>query len=338
MNPYPSLLNRYSCSLLFVMIILLGWGSVGLFNGNYLCIVPFLLGVLMFQGFKQPKEAMPRRVWLLTFLGQMTTVKVDKLTLLLDWIPAIKVIGYVEFTMKQVDKDITLAKPVRCQDGQYIIGSVSISVLPDEYDDPSGFVDTQNNWKTGGEKLRDFANVTGGDVTQIFPQLDDILTTWIQVIANDKRSEYMEKSSRELQETLLGYISGEKGAPHESGNSTLDDIRGFGIRIKKLQPVLRPQDKVIDSRVDIQVQNAKREAQTYGTETVNNQIAERLKLYREGVKDDKGNILKQPTPDKDIPSIAEIRAMVIQENLIHDGKVTQVINQGGLNIANVPSS
>ena len=87
------------------------------------------------------EEARPSKVWLITWLGQMTTTKVSGFTLLLDWIPKVDIIGYEEFELKLTDVDIELRKPIRCSDGKYVGGFVSVWVMPDSEDDPIGFRD-----------------------------------------------------------------------------------------------------------------------------------------------------------------------------------------------------
>ena len=103
----------------------------------------------------------------------------------------------------------------------------------------------------------------------------------------------------------------------------------------KLIPVLVAPPDVVKSRVDIQVQTAKREAETTDTETVNQQIISRYQLFSEGRKDANGKVLIPATPKDEIPTLSEIRMMIIQENLEHDNKLQQVINQGGLNVAQI---
>ena len=98
------------------MFVFLCVGGLLIYNGNFWTgVFPFMIGFLMFKGFKQP-EATPRRVWLLTFLGQKTDTIVDTLTLVLDWIP-VPLVGYVEFNMMQGDRDFPVQQPLKCTNG-----------------------------------------------------------------------------------------------------------------------------------------------------------------------------------------------------------------------------
>ena len=333
-NPYPGLLNPYSGTLLILMIVGIVGGGARIYNGNLWGLIPLILGMLLCIGFKWPEEAKPRRVWLITFFGQMTAVKTDGITLLLDWIPMMKIIGNVEFILLKKDIDINFKKPIRGSDGKYVEGFASVSIVPDELDDEPGLTDRYGDWKSGGEKLRDFGNT--GTLENVVEQLDDILTTQMEAYAraNGHTTEWLEEHGREISEELLPCITGLRGPPANVGNHELDDTRGFGIRFTKFQIVLRAPDKVIEARTNIQVTEETRKAELVNTETVNRQIVERLKLYRVGKIDENGIMVVEPTPTHLIPSLAEIRNMIFQENLEHDGKVSQVINQGGINMLN----
>jgi len=325
----PSLFNEYSGMLLMIMTACLIGGAILLYNADIWGAIPFMFGIMMLNGVKWPQEAKPTRVWLLTVFGQMTTTKIEGPTLVLDWIPKFNIIGYEEFVLKKVDRKIPLRKPVLCKDGVYVEGEISAAFLPDSEDDPPGHKDKRGEWKSGGEKLRDYANAD--DVEDIIDQLDDILTVWVQNFGNKWTSTDMEVKSQEMSAELLQCVTGTKGFAGEAGNSDIDDTRGLGIRFTKFQVILKAPQKVIDARVDIQVQGAKRMAEVVNTHTVNLQIAERAKMYTEGVRDQNGKQVLPPSPTM-CPPVAKLRDMVFQENLEHDGKVSQVINQGGINV------
>jgi hypothetical protein len=329
----PGLFNKFSGTLLVVLLGSLLFGSVGLYEGNFWYILPFLLGVAMCRGFAWPKKARPSKVWLITFFGKMTTIKVSGFTLLLNWIPKVDIIGYEEFELKQTDVDVKLKKPIRCKNAEYILGFVSVFVMADAEDDPPGFKDQDGNWKSGGQKLIEFGNISPtGDLKEIMDGLDDMITNWVQDIANGKTSEEMETGSKEINDELLKYASGIKSLETKSGNNSLGNIRRLGIRFTKLIPVLVAPEAVVTSRVDIQVQTAKRQAEKTDTETVNQQIMERYRLYKYGFGNPGSREYVEPTSADKMPTLMQIRDQILTENLEHDGNLKGVINPRGINI------
>jgi len=331
LNPLPGLINPYSGTLLTIMVAGLYLGATWLFNGNFWGLIPLLIGILISTGFRFPEEASPSKVWLLTFFGWITTTKVTGLTLLLDF-KKVHIISKVEVELKQTDLNIELTKSILCSDRAYIEGTVSISYMPDDKDDGIGFVDNDGIWKSGGEKLREYINANMKDEKAVKSQLDDILTAWVQLFANTHTSHELETRQQEYGDVILEDIIGTRRVPTTTGNNSLDNARGLGLRLKKFKLIIKPPATIITARNDVQIQEAKRRAELVTTETINKQIAERLKLYFEGYRDPVSGILVVPPTDPArIPSLDVIRAQIIQENLEHDGKLTQVMNQGGLN-------
>lgn len=317
------LFNRYSLTLLIIMGMLLICGGMWLYSGNLIGLAPLIMGGLMFQGFRTPDPS-PRRVWLITFFGQKTKTKVENLVLLLDWLP-IRIIGIVEFLMVKVDHDFPLKKPIRCSDGAYVYGFVSVSMLPDEKDDPP----TAIQWKSGGEKLQDFDNA--GQMDGVKKQLDDILTAWIQEFGDKHDSEWMERNGLQIANELRPRVEGLQGTDN-GNNSALDDTRGLGVTFTKFQIILNPSDKIIDARNDLKVEEAQQKAELFETQTVNKQINERMAIYARPIKDADGTVLVPAEPP---PTRTEARNMVFQERLEKDGKVQLIINDKGINLVNV---
>ena len=305
-----------------IMLALITFGGLCLWDGHFLGLIPFVAGGLMLQGFREP-ESSPSRVWIITFLGKKTDCLSRSTTMLLDWLP-LKIVSYVELLLEKIDHDFLLKKPVFCKkDGGYIYGFVSVSMEPDCDDDPDSVPLDQR--KSGAEKLSDFNNA--GEMKGIKTQLDDILTSWIEQIANEDGNEkttvWMETNGNEISEILLRRISGQEGIPGH-GNSHLDDVRGLGVKFTKLQAVLSTDKDVIRARNDKLVEKAQRSAEKFDTETINGQVRLRAKLY---TKD-------EPDPTKR-PSLADIRKEIFDERLAKQGKFQKTVNQGGINVANV---
>ena len=307
------------------MGVLMVGGGVILFNGNMWGLVPFIIGGLMTLGFKGPKSttASPvKKVWLLTFLGRQTTTIVRGLTLVMDW--PFEIVGYIEIDLKKVDHDFKMSKPILCMvDMAYVNGIVSVSMVPDDKDDT-----VSSGRKSGGEKLQDFLNIGGieGGKTQ----LDDILTASVQEVANECDTIWMETNVDELSKEILGKIK--KGRLPSSNNegdegNDIDDTIGFGLKFPKFQVILKPVDKVIDARNDSLIESAQREAELADTETVNQRVEARLKLYYpKGIKGNRSQKVKQA------------RDEVFEELSLKEGKYTRIANRGGVNVVNTGRS
>jgi len=302
--------NKYSKSLLIVMIILLALGGWMLFSKvSFWGLVPFIAGFSIMQGFKGPVSKPNRKIWMLTFFGKQTTTIVESFSLILDWLP-FDVIGYNEIDMKKVNKDFELKKPILCSDKAYVICTISVSMMPDDKDDP---LETLNG-KTRGEKLRDFLNI--GKMDGIIEQLDQLIPAGVQrfAIAKRKTSEEMEVSNEEIAKDLLDRLTG-KQTPDTDISDELDDTRGFGIRFTKFQPVIQPPPKVVEARNDRMVELAQREAEMEDIMTTDKLTKERMKT------------------DTKL-SAKEARDQVFDEKALKAGAYKKVVNVGGLNVTN----
>ena len=341
-NPYPSALNPYNGTLILITLFCIVKGLQGLLAGNFWFVFLFAFGVLtVIKGVKQPPSDGSRKVWLVTCLGQMTTTRVEKMTLFLDWIPLLPIIGHVEIDMKKENVDFPMAKPVICKDGKYVEVLISTTMVEDDLDDKVIFRNGEKVGKNAGEKAKEFINA--GRFDGIKKALPDMFTALVQYIGTKYTSVEMEKIQLKITEMLLNLVSGKEGTTEEERefrgrNSSLDDTRGFGIRFTKFVVIVRPPAKVIEARNELQVSEAKRQVDVVVTDTVNEQIARRYDLYVNGKKDKDGKVIIPATPHHKIPSLAEIRNMVLQEKLAADGKVSQVINEGGINMTGLPGS
>ncbi|MDE2037967.1 MAG: hypothetical protein KGI69_01945 [Patescibacteria group bacterium] len=330
LNPWPSMLNPYSGTLLAIVIGGIGWGGYSLYHLEWWGLFPLMAGIIMLRGIKWPKEEEPTRVWLITFFGQMTATKVSSVTLLFDWIPGLRIIGYREIVLEKIDHDFNMQKPIRTVDDVYFPNVIfNTSIIPDANDDLPGTPD----WKSGGQKLRDFANV--GRMPGVIKQLDGILTTWVQRIANGMTGDQLERGGPEIANTLFPLIIGRKGANGEIRNSELDDTRGTGIAFRKFQVIPIPPPELVKARTEVMVRLAKRRSEVINTETLNQQIALRADLYWNGVRDAHGNIIVPADQTGPKPTVTDLRNQSFQENLEEDGKVEQVITGQGINVTQV---
>src|SRR3989344_3614542 len=242
--------NPYSLALLIIMGILLILGSLLAINHNLWGLIPFALGVVIAFGFAQT-EPSPRKIGIITVFGEKKPWKVEGLTLLLRFGP-IKIVDMVLIPMRQEDFDFKGLENIRCNDGIIISGKGSISVKPDEDDDPPGTPDG----KTGAQKLIDYDDA--GQMKGTEPLLDDMVRSWVQHIANSPDpthdSIWMATHSIEIGNDICERISG-KDVPGLD-NPDLDDARGLGLKIKKIQMnlhrppnVVKADEEIIESRV-----------------------------------------------------------------------------------------
>jgi hypothetical protein len=329
--------NIYSQTLLLIAYILLILGGVATYNGYYIGGIPILLGCLLLTGWAMPEED-PAHVFVITFAGRKTSKISRRIALLLKFGKKNAIVGAVPIKIVLVNEDIKLKKQVKCQDeGGYIEGHYSLGWIPDDTDDPRG----TPRRKTAGQKLSNFNDVGGAEA--IKGHLDDILNVWTQEYANNHTSLQMETQTEQIVTDLLPRINGLIGTGVDprtgrtlgqitgrrplGGNPETDDARGLGIRIEKFQPVLRPPQSVIDARIRIAKEVEERKARIKDTETINMQMAMRSRLYREGQKDEDGNVIAQPDPRP--KTLAQVREEIVQDRAQDDGKLTVVINKGG---------
>lgn len=299
----------------------------------------------MATGFSYP-TASPKKVWLLTVFGQKTDIRTYGLTLLLP-----PLVDKVEIPLLKVDHDFKLTKPVVCtikgcssktakgrQIEGYVDGVISVSMVADDKDDPTTVLSTE--WKSGGQKLRDFDNV--GGMNGVKSQLDDILTTWIQHIADHNSVDmlWMETHGLEIGNIILQYLVGlkagelKKSLPPVPRNikkirritSNMTNARGLGVKFTKFEVNLKPSDsKVIDARNRYAVEEAQRTSELLNTETMNENIRRRAGLSIPGWKS--GDPIDL-TPDQ----IEKIRAGIVQEILVDNDKATLIMNKDGITL------
>lgn len=239
------MINRYSWPILVLMTGLIGLGGLMGIFGNLWGIIPFILGLLILNGFRILKES-PRQVGLLSFLGVKTDIKVEGLIFTFTpfgW----KILDVVIFEMRKEDMPFAIDR-VTCNDGGVVTGTVSMSISPDD---------------STGDDLKDFDDI--GQKEGVKRQLDDILEVGVQKIADGNTSQYMTTKGVEMGKTLRNMIEGKSGNDSDDN----DDKRKLGIKIYKLQIKLFKTKEVIEA-----------EQQTLVTDSINQRIEKRLKFYK----------------------------------------------------------
>lgn len=330
-TPFDGLLNPYSGGLLLLMITSLALGGLALFNGwlmwGLLILIP---GGLIASGFRilSPGEGdQPRQVGLITVLGQRTQYKVEGLTLACDQL-GFNLVGITIIRIKKFEKAFPI-KSVRCFDNIRLEGLVSLSVVPDEKDDDERVPKADR--QTGADKLWDWFDI--GSEEGYFNQVNDILVVGLQEIVGgddlegterqeDRTYKWAETHPTAIQYKLLKRIKAHRPT---GDNDELDDTRGLGGKIKKIQVTLTPiNKKVVEADEDRVIEELQQVSELKETETINKQVLARFKLYTDGGLSD--------------VSMKACRDEIMFERLAKDKKVTIV--QGGqlVNLSSVDST
>lgn len=309
--------NRYSGSLYVIFSGLILWGAWNISKGTMWGLVPFIIGgTLMGMGIKGPKTdtASPiEKRWLMTYKGKQTDVEVDKITLVMDW-PG-DIVSFIEIKLEKVDYDFKLKKKIKCTDGNYVDGILSTTMMADDRADPAG----TPNGKTGGQKLQDFVNM--GGIEGAKRQIDDTFTGWLEWFGKyHYSSEDMETKSNEISRELLAKMKTGRDPSHNTDND-IDDIVGLGLRFFKFQLVLTVDGKIVDARIAQTTEREQRKGELEETETVNEQVAKRIELYRKN-----GEKI----------TVTQARKQIFDERLERAGKYTKAVNEGGMNVQNLP--
>ncbi len=277
--------NPYSMFLFIVMTVSLTIGGFLAYNQNLWGLIPMAMAVLMTSGFRT-LSASPREIGLIVFLGKKTTWVVEGITLLFNpfgW----KIVDVVILGMRKEDKNFDV-KEITCNDKGVVTGSVSISFTPDE---------------RSGEALKLYDDA--GQAAGIVQQIDDILVAGCQYVANQYNANQMAANSDEINKKLFDFVRG-----RTSGDTNdLDDFRGLGIVVNKLQIKFRKTKEVIGA-----------DQKSLETDIMNGRIEKRIKFYSDNSQ----------TP----PSIEEIRKQLIEEDMNADGRVQEI--RGG-NLVNFTS-
>ncbi len=361
-NPYPDLINPANGTLFLIMLGCMIYGGMKLYLHDKTGWACLIVGFLMLLGVDSPPTEGTKRVWLVTAFGQMTTIRVYRTSLFFNW-KKLNIIGYTEIDLKKFDKDFKLKKPVLCkasikkkrdgtmekEDSIYIDDEKSIisaGIFADDTDDDP-FIPGWDKTRIpllGGEKLKMYVNA--GSDKGILEHLDDVITGTLESLGKLRTCQWMEKNGQQVALMMLPLLMGaihskiKNMDPAHVGSkkiknknlSAIDDAQGLGIAFTKFNPILLPAKNIVEARNKVQVNKDERRGQRVVTETINQQIEDRYALYRYGTD----TILA--TPLDEIPPLAEIRKMILEENLMAEGKVTQVNNPRGMNLVQTPQT
>lgn len=290
MKKNSGLMNRYSLAILFLMVLLVGFGIVLTYAGSkWYGLFLIFVGLSFCLGFEELK-ASPLEIGIITVLGTKRPVLVKGLTLLCDWLP-ISIVGVVKVPAVVVDTDFEEPFTTRCIDGATIKVKVSINYKPDTCDDAYGVSDP----KTAGEKLIIYDEIGQKDGA------DDLLREMAENIVGEvaKRKGYvwMLSNKAAIDTYLKMYLEGQTLPIIEverelvTKNTIIPDdkllltavgnIRSMGIKIVSIQTQPTADDEIVKADNDrvlekIQKDTDVEDINTHIT-TINNLIAADIK-------------------------------------------------------------
>lgn len=293
--------NTFSFGILMIIDLLIFIGSVMVYRGDLLGTVPILVAGMFMLGFKVIQGANPRKVGIVTFFGSRTSQTAEGLTLLCNW--PVDIVGISEYSTQLEDLDFPIEN-IRSSDGVRLGGIVSLGIVPDEktmdkFDDAKGFVGIKK-------------------------QLDEIILSWLQQLANDKDHnwKWFEANTIVIQKMLTDHLNGIGVTDDDS----LVNAKELGFKIKKLSVKLKPlSSRVIEADEDVVVEQLERMAEIEDTKTVNEQAHIRFEMYEEWQKSHPGKI----------PTLAQCRDEILRERLVKKGKVEAIESGKGSKTFNV---
>lgn len=324
--------DKYSKSLLAIMSSLIISGLFILTSGYF--IFGFILlapGVMMISGIKTPKSP-PKTIFLITFFGKPTESISEGLTLTLtnDWFD---VVGTIEVPVELKDEKIIVPEEIRCHDDVPVGGSVTIGFIVNLED---GAPRNSGGPRTRGQKV--LAYVKSGQAKGVMDIIRGAVIMVIKEIARDNNSKWMETMSDEIGKKIIEKL--EEGIPN--GGEGIVTAFDLGINVAKLTPAITAPQKVRDARSDIAVEEAQRASQLADTETMNQRVLLRMSKTYSEIKLDADRKFIGDIPEKlrgeDFHVVfARVRAQLIEEQALNDGKYQFIGNKGGINVVNTTS-
>lgn len=330
--------DKYSKSLLAIMSSLIFFGLQILISGYFIFgTILLVLGMMMISGIKTPKSP-PKTIFLITFFGKPTESISEGLTMTLtnDWFD---VVGTIEVPVELKEETVNVPEEIRCNNSVPVGGTVSIGFIVDIKDDGSD----KANPKTRGQKVNAF--VRNGQVKGVMETIKGSVIQAIKEIAKGNDPEYMETQSKQIGENIRTDL--ERGVPRVNGATStaqedLITLSDFGVDVIKIAVSINAPEKVRKARAEIAVEEAQRASQLADTKTMNQRVLLRMSETYNEIKLDADRKLIGDIPKKlrgeDFHIVfARVRAQLIEEQALNDGKLQIIGNKGGINVVNTTS-
>lgn len=328
-------MNPINIGVITTMLAFLFAGYVNLIRGNYIYGALFIFVGLCMNFFwrtvsssssstyKISKESADETPWVLVvkILGRPKPYVVEHASLFLP-----PLVWFNKVPLMMVDHDFTLKKSFRTADGLLVspTSQISVGVVADCADDPPDMVGA----KTKGEKMLDYVfAIKSQDDIESF--LDDTIIAWAEYVARHHSMRYLITHGNELSESLRSYIMGMQGYDPDT-NSHIDDIRGLGLTISKINVRFDPPASWVKATEDRVKEIVESNADLNDTDTFLEQV-KRLLVF-DGYMNEDGDWIRGRKSPK---IISEYNRRVMELRLAKSGKLSGVYNRGGLTVASL---
>lgn len=316
----------YSRTLVWVSAVFIFIGVYTLMYGHlFFGIIPFVIGVTMLAGIKTPSSKDEKKnIFLMTFFGNPTTSISEGLTMVLNlnWFD---IVGVIEIEVVNFEETVEVPQEIRCSDDVTIGGKVTIGFIVDLKDD---------NERTAGERV--LAYIKAGQKKGVMEIIKGSVIQSLKVIAARRNSKYMETNPDGIIKDVMKIL--EKGVPRHTDSEDSITLSDLGVDVLKLSVSLVAPEEVRNARNGREIEGAQRITQLADAETMNKRVRERMEAMGitfgtdgKPVGDITGITGKIPFAD----FFTRIRAQLIEETAINDGKYQVIKNGGGVTVVDV---
>ncbi len=320
--------EEYSRTLMCVTGILIIVGLVTLMRGHFFFgIIPFVAGVVMLAGIKTPSSKDEKKnIFLLTFFGNPTTSISEGLTMILDlhWFDIVEVI---EIEVVNFEETVDVPQEIRCSDDVTIGGRVTIGFIVDLKDDKE---------RTAGEKVLSY--VKAGQKKGVMEIIKGSVIQSLKTIAAGKDSKYMETNPDEVSRSVREIL--ERGVPRHNDSEDTVTLSDLGVDVRKLSISLVAPQAVRDARNGKAIEEAQRATQLADAETMNQRVRERIKAMGITFDTDGKPVgdIKLITGMSFVELFAKVRAQLIEETAVNDGRYQVIKNNGGVTVVDADTN
>jgi hypothetical protein len=320
--------EKYSRTLMCVTGILIIVGLVTLMRGHFFFgIIPFVAGVTMLAGIKTPTSKDEKKnIFLLTFFGNPTTSISEGLTMVLNlhWFDIVEVI---EIEVVNFEDTVDVPQEIRCSDDVTIGGKVTIGFIVDLKGDKE---------RTAGEKVLSY--VKAGQKKGVMDIIKGSVIQSLKVIAAGKDSKYMETNPDGITKDIMKIL--EKGIPKNSDSEDTVTLSDLGVDVRKLSISLVAPQAIRDARNGKAIEEAQRTTQLADAETMNQRVRERIRAMGITFDTDGKPIgdIRLITGMSFVELFAKVRAQLIEETTLNDGRLQIIRNSGGVTVVDADTS
>jgi hypothetical protein len=281
----------------------------------------------MLAGIKTPTSKDEKKnIFLLTFFGNPTTSISEGLTMVLNlhWFDIVEVI---EIEVVNFEDTVDVPQEIRCSDDVTIGGKVTIGFIVDLKGDKE---------RTAGEKVLSY--VKAGQKKGVMDIIKGSVIQSLKVIAAGKDSKYMETNPDGITKDIMKIL--EKGIPKNSDSEDTVTLSDLGVDVRKLSISLVAPQAIRDARNGKAIEEAQRTTQLADAETMNQRVRERIRAMGITFDTDGKPIgdIRLITGMSFVELFAKVRAQLIEETTLNDGRLQIIRNSGGVTVVDADTS